>query len=158
LGDDEGPGCALVPRHLRVHEDVLHLLAPAAESIAGSPCAHLEPWGVRRDRPGPETDGAVLERHAVVLADGANALAKVGFLRALAARKQLTQRTLERARETRALGLGRREREQVLAGTRVELLEQRQDPGPDQTALRRVVRAVLAVPEPGRVTVRARLL
>src|SRR6476620_9609265 len=155
--DDERPGRALAPWHLRVDEDVLHLLAAAAEAIAGAPGTNLEAGSVRRDRPGAEADGAVLERDAVVFADGADAVAEVRFLRAGGGCEQLAQRPLARAREARAF-LGRCEREQVLAGAGVELLGERQDLRADQTPFRRVVGAVLAVRKARIVAVGACLL
>ena len=59
------------------------------EAVAGPPRAHVEPRLVgARSSTGPKRTRAVLERDAVVLANGADAAAEVGVLRAVAGREQ----------------------------------------------------------------------
>ena len=126
----------------------------------GRPAARHAPRGPGRSDAivqGPKRTGPCSRLDSVVLADGTNAGAEVGLLRAVRAREQLVERALERARQTGRL-VGRCEREQVLARPGVELLEQRQDPSPDQAALRVAIRAVLAVCETRRGAVRLGLL
>src|SRR5579859_6348839 len=154
--DDQGPGRPLAARHLRVDEDVLHLLAAPAQAIAGAPRTHLEAGRVGGDRPRAEADRAALERDRVVLADRADAAAEVSLLRALAAGQEPVQRLLQLPRQARALVGG--EGEQVVAGPGVELLQQREDLRADQAAFRVRVRAVAPVGEPGCGAVRLGVL
>ena len=129
---DERPGVAFRARHLGVHEQILHFLAPACEPVARPPAAHLEAGPVRLERPRTPAQRSLEPQH-VVLANGADAAAEVGRLRSLPAREQPCERPLERARQTRPLVC---EREERRAGARIEALEQRQDLGADQPALR----------------------
>src|SRR5690242_14720737 len=149
--DDQGPGRAVAARDLGVDEDVLHLLLASSEPVARAPGAHLEAGCVRRDRPRAEADRAVLQGHPVVLADGADALAEICLLRAVARRQEVEQRLLELPGQARALARG--EREEVVARPRIEMLQQRKDLRPDQATLRVRVRAVAAVGEPVLVAV-----
>ena len=102
-----GQVSALRPRHLRVHEQILHLLAAPRQVIAGPPGPHLEIVPVRLERPRPPFDRA-LEPERSVLADGADAAAEIGGLRAGARCEQL-RRATPRARAAAAVAR-RRER------------------------------------------------
>src|SRR5207247_1627971 len=130
--------------------------APALQAIAAAAGAHLEPGRVRADRPRAEADGPTLEREEAVLADGADAVSEIRLLRARAALEQLQERSLQGPRQ--AWFALPRKREQVGAGARIELLQQRQDPRADQAALGIGVRAVASVVEPDGLAVRLGLL
>src|SRR5205085_5103628 len=94
VANDDRPGVALCPRYLRVDEDVLQLLAPAGQAVAGATGADLQPGGVRLDRPRAPADRAALEREAAVLAGRAQAAAEVGRLRAVAIGEEREERVL----------------------------------------------------------------
>ena len=144
----------LVTRHLRVHEQILHLLAPACEPVARPSRADLEPGEVALDSPRAELDRA-LQPERVVLADRADAAAEVGGLRARRRREELEERVLERSRKPRPLSC---EREQVLVGAGMQAAQERQDLVPDEPALRVGVRGVHPEREPVRAAVLLRLL
>src|SRR5918992_2063848 len=63
---DERPGLALGTRHLRVHEQVLHLLTAARKTIAGAPRSDVEARQVGLDRPGTPANTAA-EGHRALL-------------------------------------------------------------------------------------------
>ena len=113
-GDDDRPRVAGVARHLRVDEEVLHLLPPTGEPVSGAARADDEPRSRALDPPRAEAHAA-LEADVVVLAHGTQPAAEVGGLRAVARREELGERPLEPSREPRAL-LG--QREEVLLGAR----------------------------------------
>ena len=64
--NDERPRLALRARHLRVDEDVLHLLALPGEAVAGAPSADVQARAGRLERPPPPAHPA-LERHGAAL-------------------------------------------------------------------------------------------
>src|SRR5439155_11342095 len=79
-GDDERPRVTLRSRNLRVHEEILHLLAAPCEMIAGTAAPEHEPRHVALDAPQPVARGA-LEADGAVLARGADPAPEIGALR-----------------------------------------------------------------------------
>src|SRR5438093_9325629 len=98
---DDRPRVPLRPRHLRVHEQILHLLAASREPIAGTARPDLQSGLVGAEAPRPPFDLS-FEAQRVVLADRANAAAEVTRLRALERGEQLCERALQPPREERA--------------------------------------------------------
>src|SRR5947207_13370361 len=76
-GDHYRPGVALSSRHLRVHEQILHLLAPACEPVAGPSCSHVQPADVTLDEPRSVLRPS-LEANEHVLALRSNSVAESG--------------------------------------------------------------------------------
>src|SRR5262245_1082716 len=122
---DERPGLPLRARDLRVHEDVLDLLAAPRQPVSGSPSTYLKAPLVRCDAPVAPADlaieghGRALEPHLVVLADDLPAPAEVEPRRAVDG--------LEELDELRRGGLAVGQPEQIALGGRVELPEERED-------------------------------
>src|SRR5438093_6826764 len=153
----ERPAFAVGARDLCVAEHVLQFLPAAGESVAGAPPPYCKPWQLGFDTPrspvdaAAQRDRAALEPEPVVLAHGLEAAAEVDATRG--------QRLGEEARERRAQRLPLVERAQeVLARSRMELLQQREDLLSDQAALRVRVRRVGAPLEPVLTAVRLRVL
>src|SRR4029079_19594707 len=114
---DHRPAVPLRPRHLRVHEHVLELLAPAPEPVAGAASPNRQTGLGRLDRPGAPPHGAVVERDTIVFAHGPDPSPEITVPGSVARGEQLEQRLLHSARETRTL-VG--EPPDVLLGGRME--------------------------------------
>src|SRR4029450_7530626 len=119
--DDNRPVVASLARHLRVDEELLHLLPAARETIARPSCPDYETRHPTFEVARPELHRSV-EPDVVVLAHRANTAAEIGGLRPFVGRDQLDERLLEPSRQPRTLVC---EREEVPFGASVDAAKKR---------------------------------
>ncbi len=114
--DHQRPRLALGTGDLRVDEQVLDLLPPPGEPVAGPPASYLKPCQLRANAPRPpahlagEVDRAVLEPEPVVLAHRLDAAAEIDALRARPARRAARRARARASRACRAHEGGSRRR------------------------------------------------
>ena len=140
--DDERPAFTVGARDLGVDEHVLDLLRAAGEPVAGPPPANHKAWELGADAPPAPLDLAVELDRARARARAGRARAPPGGRRR--GRRGARRRGCRAARRAPAASCAASssDAQDVLAGRRMDPLEQRQDLAADQPARRAGVRRV----------------